>query len=180
MRPYTDAVIAVPCWLVSSSQPILPAHDGWCHNWDCFGVQHNIRSPGAQLWGVYSWRQPGRGWHDINSGSQGFHDSKLWLFFSLLLTGAGCWLLLVSAQLQFYLRRRRNLSGVIFVFSQTWGSSIKWCAGGFSYLLVQAGHLLQPNINLTSAATKWLKSRYNNKWKLHTLVGHQIDKLIDK
>ena len=88
-------------------------------------------------WGVYSWRQPGRGWHDINSCSQGFHDSKLRLFFSLLLTGAGCWLALVSAQLQFYLRRRRNLSGVIFVFSQTWGSSIKWCAGGFSYLLVQ-------------------------------------------
>ena len=137
VRPYTDAVIAVPCWLVSSSQPILPAHDGWCHNWDCFGVQHNIRSSGAQLWGVYSWRQPVRGWHDINSWSQGFDDSKLRLFFSLLLTGAGCWLVLVSAQLQFYLRRRRNLSGVIFVFSQTWGSSIKWCAGGFSYLLVQ-------------------------------------------
>ena len=38
---------------------------------------------------------------------------------SFLLTGAGCWLVLVSAQLQFYLRRRRNLSGVIFVFSQT-------------------------------------------------------------
>ena len=54
-----------------------------------------------------------------------------------LALAAGCWLLLVSAQLQFYLRRRRNLSGVIFVFSQTWGSSIKWCAGGFSYLLVQ-------------------------------------------
>ena len=38
---------------------------------------------------------------------------------SFLLTGAGCWLVLVSAQLQFYLRRRRNRSGVIFVFSQT-------------------------------------------------------------
>ena len=134
VRPYTDAVIQCHADLWAAVSPYFQ------HMTDGVIIETVLVCSSTSGHQVLSSEEF---IHDDSLGGDdmiSIHGLKVLLIqncdCSFLLTGAGCWLVLVSAQLQFYLRRRRNLSGVIFVFSQTWGSSIKWWAGGFSYLLL--------------------------------------------